>query len=74
MPVYKDKNNTWFFKCSIKGRQYLKRGFKTKSEALKEESIFRASEGDFKKSKILTFQDCVDLYFKYLKFKNICKH
>lgn len=69
MPVYKDKNNTWYFKCSIKGRQYLKRGFKTKAEAVKEESIFRASEGNLKKSKILTFQDCIDLYFKYLKNK-----
>ena len=67
MPVYKDKNNTWYFKCSIKGRQYLKRGFKTKAEAVKEESIFRASEGIKKKINILTFEDCVELYFKYLK-------
>lgn len=67
MPVYKDKNNRWYFKCSIKGRQYLKRGFKTKSEAVKEESIFRASEGIKKNIKILSFEDCVELYFKYLK-------
>lgn len=67
MPVYKDKNNTWFFKCSINGKQYLKRGFSSKLDARKEEEIFKASNNSKKKIKSLKFTDAVDLYFKYLK-------
>ncbi len=67
MPVYKDKNNTWFFKCSINGKQYLKRGFSSKSEASREEAIFKVNNNSKKKIKILKFTDAVDLYFKYLK-------
>jgi len=33
MPVYKDNQGKWYFKVSVKGVQYLKRGFNSKSEA-----------------------------------------
>ncbi len=44
MPVYKDTNKkgTYFFKCCIKSKQYIRRGFSTKSEAREAESIFIA--------------------------------
>ena len=39
MPVYKDKlkkdqSTAWYFKTSINGRSFLRRGFKSKKEAI----------------------------------------
>lgn len=43
MPVYKDKQNgTYFFKCCINKKQFLRRGFKTKLEAREAEAKFIA--------------------------------
>lgn len=44
MPVYKEKNrSSWYFKCCINGRQFLRRGFANKTEAKKQETLFIAS-------------------------------
>ena len=46
-PVYsyktgqKGKKATYFFKTCIKGKQYIRRGFQTKSEAKYAEELFR---------------------------------
>lgn len=45
MPVYRDKYvrkpNSWYFKTSIKGKQFLKRGFESRAEAKMAEEAFR---------------------------------
>lgn len=50
MPVYKDKKTkkpkNWFFKTSIKGKQYLKRGFASRKEARMAEDAFRLAYSD----------------------------
>ncbi len=68
MPVYKDSKGSWYFKCSINGKQILRRGFSTKSEASKAEVLFKAENQNKKsKVKVIKFYDAVDLYLKYLK-------
>lgn len=70
MAVYKDKNNkTYYFKISIGNKQYLRRGFKSKQEAAKQEAIFLLADKS-KRSKIKyepTYCDLLDEYKKYLK-------
>lgn len=68
MPAYKDKNGSWYFKCSIKGTQFIRRGYNTKSEALKAEAIFKIENQDKKiNKKNLKFNELVELYLKHKK-------
>ena len=68
MPVYKDAKGSWFYKCCVNGKQYLKRGFSTKSEASKAEVIFKAeNQNKNTKVKVLKFYDAVDLYLRFKK-------
>ena len=72
MPVYKAKNGTWFFKCSINGRQFLRRGFDSRKEAVEGEALFR-TEGSSKKEsgkKVITFSQLCKLYIRHIK-KNL---
>lgn len=49
MPVYQYHNKSgkrWLFKISVSGKQFLKRGFHTRSEALKAEAVFLATHSD----------------------------
>lgn len=62
MPAYKDNNGKWFAKFSINGKQVLKRGFTTKRDALKYETMTKA-EG--KAGAGYTFQSVSDSYYKY---------
>ena len=62
MPAYKDKNGTWFCKFSINNRQILKRGFKTKRDALKYENQTKAIQ---QPGASITFQTVADSYYKY---------
>lgn len=69
MPVYKDKNNTYFFKVSIKGRQFLRRGFITRKEASIACAKFMLE--NHKKPKLakkeLTYCDLLKEYKKFAK-------
>lgn len=39
MAVYKNRDSgTWYFQCRVNGQRTSRRGFKTKSEALKAEA------------------------------------
>lgn len=68
MPVYKDKErNSWFFKCSINGKQYLKRGYPTKKDALNAEALFMLESNSDKKVKVIKFYDLCDLFLSYKK-------
>ena len=69
MPVHKDKKtNTWYFKCCINSTQYLRRGYRTKNEALKNELLFKIEFLDKKQSRnVITFDTGINLYFNYLK-------
>lgn len=72
MPVYKSKNGSWFFKCSINGRQFLRRGFDSRKEAKLAESSFiiqNQNQKKGKKSEIITFNQLVDLWLRYKKNK-----
>lgn len=70
MPVYKDKNGSWYIKYSSKDpitnkrKQILKRGFSTRRDALKWETEQKASN---KKSTAVTFAEMDELY---IAFKN----
>ncbi len=63
MPAYKSKNGTWFFKCSINGRQFLRRGFSSRKETVQAEALFRieGSSNHQKDSKKKAIQK--DFYF-----------
>ena len=63
MPVYKDKNGTWYFKCSIKGVQFLRRGFKTKKEGQQALNLFLIDSSS--KSKRMTFYELVKLFKRH---------
>lgn len=69
MPVYKSKNGTWFFKCSINGRQFLRRGFSSRKEAVQAEALFRmegsSNHQKDSKKKAITFSQLCNLYIKY---------
>ena len=71
MPVYKDKKrNTWYIKININSKQFVKRGFKTKREALNDELTFRnecSSSSKKKKDVIITFDYLKQKYFAYRK-------
>ena len=63
MPAYKDKDRgTWYVKYSVDGRQKLKRGFKTKREALAFEAKQKTAPGT---DAGYTFGDVAESYFKY---------
>lgn len=72
MPVYKEKNrSSWYFKCCINGRQFLRRGFATKNEARQAENDFmymnrRANKKHYKKT-ILTWERLVSYYLEWMK-------
>lgn len=71
MPVYKDKNNgSWYIKICVNSKQYIKRGYKTKHEALNDELAFRneCSPGSKKKKEIvITFDYLKRKYYAYRK-------
>ncbi len=70
MPVYKDKNrNSWFFKVCIKGRQFLRRGFESKKEAINAEASFLIENNKKPKNskKELSYVELLNEYKKYLK-------
>lgn len=63
MPIYKDKkNNKYYFKIYIKGKQILRRGFETEEEAINALIDFRASNVVNSKNK------------KYPTFNFVCKN
>lgn len=69
-PIYKDnKNNTWYFKVCIKGRQFLRRGFDTKKEAKKAEATFLLENEKRPKEakKELTYCELLQEYKKFAK-------
>ena len=68
MPVYKDSKGSWYVKVSIKGTQYLKRGFKTKKEAQQEELLLLV-EGKKVKSNDIKFHTLVNKYKQHLMKK-----
>ena len=44
MAVYKNRDSgTWYFQCRVNGQRTRRRGFKTKSEALKAEATLKES-------------------------------
>ena len=63
MPAYKDdKRGTWYVKYSVDGKQKLKRGFKTKREAL----AFEAKQKTAPVTESgMTFEDLAESYYKY---------
>jgi len=63
MPVYK-YDNGWMFRTSIDGRQYKRKGFKTKKEATESEAKFRANYTNHEAEtyKRVTFDDAVNYY------------
>ena len=68
MPIYRDeKNKSYYFKVSINGRQFLRRGFKSKKEAIKEEAIFITQNQCRKPGDDPTYLQLLDLYKKHLK-------
>ncbi len=68
MPVYKDKNK-WLFKVSIKGRQFLRRGFATKKEAKEAESLFLVENQKkvYEIKKELTYKQLLEQYKIFAK-------
>lgn len=71
MPVYRDNNrNSWYFKCCINGRQFLRRGFTTKNEARKAEMLFMYENQNQRKKAnkaVLTWERLVDYYLEWYK-------
>lgn len=69
MPVYKDKNNSWYFKVCIKGRQFLRRGFFSKKEATTAAAKFLLENGKKLKQpkKEPTYIELLEEYKKHLK-------
>lgn len=66
MPVYSYKTksgNRWMFKISIEGVQFLRRGYKLKTDAIKAEAMFISMYDD--KVIIPLFNDLVESYFEY---------
>ncbi|MFA6664863.1 MAG: hypothetical protein WCS21_11200, partial [Lachnospiraceae bacterium] len=64
MPVYKDKNGKFFFKCSIHSQQFLRRGFSTREEALNAERVFIVG---YKGDSVPNFSLLVSSYLAYKK-------
>ncbi len=71
MPVYKDKKrNTWYIRININSRQFIKRGYKTKRDALNDELNFRNEcipSSKKKKEIIITFDYLKKKYYSYRK-------
>ena len=71
MPVYKDKKrNTWYIKININSRQFVKRGYKTKRDALNDELVFRnecSSVSKKKKEIVITFDYLKRKYYAFRK-------
>ncbi len=71
MPIYRDKKTkTYYFKCSINSRQFLRRGFSTRNEAQEAEIDFLyENKGKVKKRKQIefTWQKLIDYYLKWIK-------
>lgn len=74
MPAYKSKNGTWFFKCSINGRQFLRRGFASRKEAVQAEALFRmegsSNHQKDSKKKAITFNELCKIYIQHIR-KNL---
>jgi len=62
MPVYKDKKGKFFFKCSIHSRQFVRRGFSSKEEAVKKEHLFIAMFDERKSNFVPTFNELCDSF------------
>ena len=70
MPVYKAKNGTWFFKCSLNGRQFLRRGFSSRREALEAEVLLKSeNRAKTKYKREMTFYALIHHYKNYIKVK-----
>ena len=68
MPIYKDKNGSYYFKISIKGKQILRRGYKTKEAALAAAIEFESVNNNLlKNKKYPLFNDLLDSYLKKRK-------
>ena len=71
MPAYRDdKRGTWYVKYSVDGKQKLKRGFRTKREALAFEASQRLAP---KAVNGLVFEDLMEKYFQYSHMKEATK-
>ena len=63
--------NKYFFKTSILGRTFIRRGFKTKQAAREAETIFRkeltSSSINYATTLLPTYREMLNLYCDYLK-------
>lgn len=68
MPVYHSKIKTkpYYFSVSINGKRYVRRGFKTRKEALLAESDFIVS-GKYKSLRMPSFKGLVNAYLAFKK-------
>lgn len=69
MPVYKDNHGKWYFKVSVKGVQYLKRGFNSKTEAKENEMLFLLEIDKIKDIKIVKLYSLIEKYKQHQKKK-----
>ncbi len=71
MPIYRDKKrSSWYFKCCINGRQFLKRGFATKNDARRAENDFMYENQNNRKSvykAVLTWSRLIEYYLEWYK-------
>ena len=71
MPVYKDKKrNTWYIRININSKQFIRRGYKTKHDALNDELNFRnecSPTNKKKKEVVITFDFLKRKYYAYRK-------
>ncbi len=71
MPVYKDKKSgLWFIRININSKQYTRRGYKTKRDALNDELSFRSEcipVSKKKKEIVITFDYLKKKYYEYRK-------
>lgn len=71
MPVYKDKNNgSWYIKVCVNSKQFIKRGYRTKHDALNDELNFRNECSPISKKKkeiVITFDYLKKKYFAFRK-------
>ncbi len=72
MPVYKECNNTYFFRTYVtklgKAKQVTRRGFKTKKEASKAMVLIDSQNNNTIRT--MTFQQLYDKYIEYYLLKN----
>lgn len=71
MPVYKDKKSgLWFIRINLNTKQYTRRGYKTKRDALNDELNFRnecSPSSKTKKEVVITFEFLKKKYYEYRK-------